>query len=52
MPNARLIDANSIIEWRLSPERLDNELAAFLSAPPSSSPTSAARRQCQTHAFS
>jgi pimeloyl-ACP methyl ester carboxylesterase len=28
--NARLVEANSIIEWRLSPERLDGELAAFL----------------------
>ena len=30
MPNARLIDANSILEWRLDPGRLDDELAAFL----------------------
>jgi hypothetical protein len=30
MPNARLIDANSILEWRLNPGRLDDELAAFL----------------------
>jgi pimeloyl-ACP methyl ester carboxylesterase len=30
LPNARLIEANSILEWRLSPERLDAELAAFL----------------------
>jgi pimeloyl-ACP methyl ester carboxylesterase len=30
MPNARLVDANSILEWRLTPERLTNELAAFL----------------------
>jgi pimeloyl-ACP methyl ester carboxylesterase len=30
MPNARLVDANSILEWRLSPKRLDDELAAFL----------------------
>jgi pimeloyl-ACP methyl ester carboxylesterase len=28
--NARLIEANSFIEWRFSPERLDGELAAFL----------------------
>jgi pimeloyl-ACP methyl ester carboxylesterase len=28
--NARLVEANSFIEWRLSPERLDGELAAFL----------------------
>ena len=30
LPNARLVDANSILEWRLSPERLDDELASFL----------------------
>jgi pimeloyl-ACP methyl ester carboxylesterase len=30
MGNARLVDANSILEWRLTPERLTNELAAFL----------------------
>jgi pimeloyl-ACP methyl ester carboxylesterase len=30
MPNARLVDATSILEWRLQPERLTNELALFL----------------------
>ncbi len=30
MPNARLVDANSIFEWRFSPGRLDDELARFL----------------------
>ena len=30
MANARLVDANSILEWRLTPERLTNELAEFL----------------------
>jgi pimeloyl-ACP methyl ester carboxylesterase len=30
LPNARLVEANSILEWRLSPERLDDELAGFL----------------------
>jgi pimeloyl-ACP methyl ester carboxylesterase len=30
LPNARLIEANSILEWRISPERLDDELAHFL----------------------
>lgn len=30
MPNSRLVNANSIVEWRLSPERLNDELAAFL----------------------
>jgi hypothetical protein len=28
--NARLIEASSILEWRISPERLDEELAKFL----------------------
>jgi pimeloyl-ACP methyl ester carboxylesterase len=30
LANARLIEANSILEWRLSPDRLDGELAGFL----------------------
>jgi pimeloyl-ACP methyl ester carboxylesterase len=30
LPNARLIEASSILEWRLSPDRLDAEFAAFL----------------------
>lgn len=30
LPNARLVEANSILEWRLSPERLNAELTAFL----------------------
>jgi pimeloyl-ACP methyl ester carboxylesterase len=30
LANARLIEANSIFEWRLSPDRLDSELARFL----------------------
>jgi pimeloyl-ACP methyl ester carboxylesterase len=30
LPNVRLIEANSILEWRMSPERLDDELARFL----------------------
>jgi pimeloyl-ACP methyl ester carboxylesterase len=30
MPNARLVDANSILEWRINPERLNDELAKFL----------------------
>ncbi len=30
LPNARLVNANSIVEWRISPERLDGELARFL----------------------
>jgi pimeloyl-ACP methyl ester carboxylesterase len=30
LPNARLVEATSILEWRLSPKRLNAELAAFL----------------------
>ncbi len=30
LPNARLIEATSILEWRISPNRLDIELAKFL----------------------
>jgi pimeloyl-ACP methyl ester carboxylesterase len=30
LPNGRLVDANSILEWRLSPGRLNDELARFL----------------------
>jgi pimeloyl-ACP methyl ester carboxylesterase len=30
LPNSRLIEASSILEWRLSPDRLDDELAKFL----------------------
>ena len=30
LPNARLVDADSILEWRTRPERLNEELAAFL----------------------
>ena len=30
LPNSRLIQANSILEWRISPERLDDELGRFL----------------------
>ncbi len=30
LPNARLVRANSILEWRLAPDRLNDELASFL----------------------
>jgi len=30
LPNARLVSAHSILEWRTSPARLTNELVAFL----------------------
>jgi hypothetical protein len=30
LPNARLVEANSLLEWRTSPDRLDGELAAFV----------------------
>jgi pimeloyl-ACP methyl ester carboxylesterase len=30
LPEARLIEANSLLEWRTSPERLNGELASFV----------------------
>lgn len=30
LPNGRLVEANSLLEWRISPRRLDAELAAFV----------------------
>ena len=30
LPNARLVEANSLFEWRVSPQRLDGELATFV----------------------
>jgi pimeloyl-ACP methyl ester carboxylesterase len=30
LPDGRLVEANSIFEWRITPKRLDAELAAFL----------------------
>jgi pimeloyl-ACP methyl ester carboxylesterase len=30
LPRGRLVNAESIFEWRVSPKRLDDELAAFL----------------------
>ena len=30
LPRARLVDASSILEWRISPGRLNDELSAFL----------------------
>jgi pimeloyl-ACP methyl ester carboxylesterase len=30
LPNVRLIEANSILEWRITPNRLDDELGGFL----------------------
>jgi pimeloyl-ACP methyl ester carboxylesterase len=32
MPNARLVEATTLLEWRLSPSRLDDELAGFVDA--------------------
>jgi hypothetical protein len=30
LPQARLVEASSILEWRLAPKRLTEELALFL----------------------
>jgi hypothetical protein len=46
LPNGRLIDANSILELRLWPERLTGEIASFISecwATPKSAPRARAR---------
>jgi pimeloyl-ACP methyl ester carboxylesterase len=42
MTQARLIDANSILEWRLNPGRLDDELSRFLEEFYASAPVSRA----------
>ncbi|HEY5710059.1 MAG TPA: alpha/beta hydrolase [Solirubrobacterales bacterium] len=45
LPNGHLVEASSIFEWRLRPERLTRELTAFLQeawAPPASAPASSA----------
>ncbi len=44
MPNARLIDANSILEWRLTPSRLDDLLAEFLDEAYAEGPETAAAK--------
>jgi pimeloyl-ACP methyl ester carboxylesterase len=44
LPNARLIEANSILEWRISPKRLDDELARFLDDVWEESPEAAATK--------
>jgi hypothetical protein len=30
LENATLVEANSILEWRITPRRLDDELSEFL----------------------
>jgi hypothetical protein len=43
LPNGRLLQANSFLELRLAPERLTNEIAAFLDE--CWKPTAARRRR-------
>jgi pimeloyl-ACP methyl ester carboxylesterase len=45
LPNARLIEANSLVELRLSPERLTGEIADFLDEVWAGSGTAKARRR-------
>ena len=49
LPNATLFTANSLLEWRINPERLDNVLAVFLdevwSGTASAEPAEAALRE-------
>jgi pimeloyl-ACP methyl ester carboxylesterase len=42
MPNSRMVEATSIIEWRVKPDRLDDELANFLDEVWSDRPAEAA----------
>jgi pimeloyl-ACP methyl ester carboxylesterase len=42
LPNSRLIEANSILEWRIAPDRLDDEFARFLDDVWEAEPASAA----------
>ena len=46
LPNGHLVEASSILEWRLRPKRLTGELTAFLqeawAASPTRSPASSA----------
>jgi pimeloyl-ACP methyl ester carboxylesterase len=48
LPNARLIEADSLVELRLKPERLTNEIAAFLDEVWSSPRTRHRRRAAST----
>ena len=51
MPNARLLEANSLVELRLQPERLTDEIAAFLdevwARPPAQAPQAPAADRAQ-----
>jgi pimeloyl-ACP methyl ester carboxylesterase len=55
LPNSRLIEANSIMEWRISPKRLDGELGRFLdevwegSPQPQMAPTEVAAESAPPH---
>ena len=48
MTHARLIEANSLVELRMQPERLTNEIAAFLDEVWTKRPKAAARRERST----
>jgi pimeloyl-ACP methyl ester carboxylesterase len=50
MPGARLVEATSILEWRLSPSRLNGELARFLEDSYAEPDAAAARRSSSTAA--
>jgi hypothetical protein len=45
LPNARLVQASSILELRLTPERLTNEIVAFVDECFRARPRSAGRRR-------
>lgn len=48
LPNARLIEADSLVELRLKPERLTNQIAAFLDEVWETPPARRARRTAST----
>lgn len=52
MPNARIVDAGWIMEWRLNPSRLNDELARFLNETWEAPEAAAARGQRRGHAAS
>jgi hypothetical protein len=45
LPNARLVEASSILELRLTPERLTSEIVAFVESCFKPAPASGARRR-------
>ncbi|MGB7587216.1 MAG: alpha/beta hydrolase [Solirubrobacterales bacterium] len=49
LPNAQLVEANSILEWRLNPKRLTEELALFLEGVWAGAPTRRRKRSTSSN---